>query len=65
MRRILRFTIPPTFNDSTKDPDFGNLGCNAALKNPIHVLWSCLELDIVWSDMGSWDKIGLCPFQAR
>ena len=28
--------------------------CNGALDNPLHALWSCFELDVVWIDTILW-----------
>ena len=28
--------------------------CNGALENPLHALWSCSELDMVWTDLVLW-----------
>ena len=28
--------------------------CKAVLESPLYALWSCLELDLVWSDATTW-----------
>ena len=29
--------------------------CGAAVEDPLHALWSCAELDIVWADQSLWE----------
>ena len=29
--------------------------CRTAIEDPLHALWSCSEVDIVWADQSLWD----------
>ena len=40
--------------------------CNSAEEDPIHALWSCSELDSVWSDQSLWSfrgRVGFVDFK--
>ena len=40
--------------------------CRAEAKDPLHALWSCTELDIVWADQSLWNfqnSVGFTDFK--
>ena len=43
-------------------PDLLCVRCQASAKTPLHALWSCTELDSVWSDTIPWRNRGSMQF---
>ena len=43
-------------------PDPLCVRCQASAKTPLHALWSCTELDSVWSDTVPWRNRGSMQF---
>ena len=40
--------------------------CRLATESPLHVLWSCSEIDVVWADQTLWDfknHVGFSDFK--
>ena len=40
--------------------------CRDVVKDPLHALWSCAEVDIVWADRTLWDfrnSVGFIDFK--
>ena len=40
--------------------------CREAVEDPLHALWSCAKMDIVWADQNLWDfrnSVGFSDFK--
>ena len=43
-------------------PDHLCVRCQVSVETPLHALWSCSELDLVWSDTELWSNRGSMQF---